>query len=354
MVHAGKWIAKHKKLILLAAVLLLIPSGLGYISTRVNYDLLSYLPSSLDTVKGQNIMVDDFGMGAFSMIVVEDMPLKDVAAMKEELEQVDHVKGVLWYDSIMDLSVPVEMLPETVRDAFFRGDATMMIALFDDSTSSDASMKAVEDLRKIVRKNCFVSGMTSVILDVRDLAMREMPVYVVIAAGLSLVVLMLAMESSLVPVLFLLSIGFAVVYNLGTNIFMGQISYVTQALAAVLQLGVTMDYSIFLLHSYQRFKKENEGDNDTAMACAIAATFKSVVGSSVTTIAGFVALCFMTFTLGLDMGIVMAKGVVIGVIVCVTVLPSMLPALSRLLQRSAAPISSRLWSIERIAVLKLR
>ena len=184
MVHAGKWIAKHKKLILLAAVLLLIPSGLGYISTRVNYDLLSYLPSSLDTVKGQNIMVDDFGMGAFSMIVVEDMPLKDVAAMKEELEQVDHVKGVLWYDSIMDLSVPVEMLPETVRDAFFRGDATMMIALFDDSTSSDASMKAVEDLRKIVRKNCFVSGMTSVILDVRDLAMREMPVYVVIAAGL--------------------------------------------------------------------------------------------------------------------------------------------------------------------------
>ena len=341
MVHAGKWIAKHKKLILLAAVLLLIPSGLGYISTRVNYDLLSYLPSSLDTVKGQNIMVDDFGMGAFSMIVVEDMPLKDVAAMKEELEQVDHVKGVLWYDSVMDLSVPVEMLPETVRDAFFRGDATMMIALFDDSTSSDASMKAVEDLRKIVRKNCFVSGMTSVILDVRDLAMREMPVYVVIAAGLSLVVLMLAMESSLVPVLFLLSIGFAVVYNLGTNIFMGQISYVTQALAAVLQLGVTMDYSIFLLHSYQRFKKENEGDNDTAMACAIAATFKSVVGSSVTTIAGFVALCFMTFTLGLDMGIVMAKGVVIGVIVCVTVLPSMVllsdKAIEKTTHRSILP-----------------
>lgn len=341
MVHAGKWIAKHKKLILLAAVLLLIPSGLGYISTRVNYDLLSYLPSSLDTVKGQNIMVDDFGMGAFSMIVVEDMPLKDVAAMKEELEQVDHVKGVLWYDSIMDLSVPVEMLPETVRDAFFRGDATMMIALFDDSTSSDASMKAVEDLRKIVRKNCFVSGMTSVILDVRDLAMREMPVYVVIAAGLSLVVLMLAMESSLVPVLFLLSIGFAVVYNLGTNIFMGQISYVTQALAAVLQLGVTMDYSIFLLHSYQRFKKENEGDNDTAMALAIAATFKSVVGSSVTTIAGFVALCFMTFTLGMDMGIVMAKGVVIGVIVCVTVLPSMVllcdKAIEKTTHRSILP-----------------
>ena len=341
MVHAGKWIAKHKKLILLAAVLLLIPSGLGYISTRVNYDLLSYLPSSLDTVKGQNIMVDDFGMGAFSMIVVEDMPLKDVAAMKEELEQVDHVKGVLWYDSIMDLSVPVEMLPENIRDAFFRGDATMMIALFDDSTSSDASMKAVEDLRKIVRKNCFVSGMTSVILDVRDLAMREMPVYVVIAAGLSLVVLMLAMESSLVPVLFLLSIGFAVVYNLGTNIFMGQISYVTQALAAVLQLGVTMDYSIFLLHSYQRFKKENEGDNDTAMACAIAATFKSVVGSSVTTIAGFVALCFMTFTLGLDMGIVMAKGVVIGVIVCVTVLPSMVllsdKAIEKTTHRSILP-----------------
>ena len=334
MIQTGKWIAKHKKLILLISVLLLIPSAFGYVSTRVNYDLLSYLPTSLDTVKGQNIMVDDFGMGAFSMIVVEDMPLKDVAAMKEDLEKVDHVKSVLWYDSIMDLSVPVEMLPERIREAFFQGDATMMIALFDDSTSSDASMKAVEDLRKIVKKDCFVSGMTSVILDVRDLAMQEMPIYVVIAALLSLVVLTLAMESTLVPVLFLLSIGFAVVYNLGTNFLMGQISYVTQALAAVLQLGVTMDYSIFLLHSYQRFKKEMEGDNDTAMAYAIAATFKSVVGSSVTTIAGFVALCFMTFTLGLDMGIVMAKGVVIGVIVCITVLPAMVLLFDKAIEKT--------------------
>ncbi len=323
MIKVGKWIAKHKILILITALILLVPSLIGIAVTRVNYDLLSYLPQSLDTVKGQNVLVDEFGMGAYTMIVIEDMDMKDVAKVKEKVEQVDHVTSVLWYDSLMDLSVPVDMLPEEVRKVFFRGNATMMIALLDDSTSSDASMDAIAEIRSLLNKQCFASGMTSVILDVKNLAQQEMPIYVGIAAGLSLVVLLLAMDSFLVPVLFLLSIGIAVLYNLGSNIFLGQISYVTQALAAVLQLGVTMDYSIFLLNSYEDYKVKYPGDKERAMGHAIAATFKSVVGSSITTVAGFIALCFMTFTLGMDMGVVMAKGVVIGVIACITILPSL-------------------------------
>lgn len=334
MIKAGKWIAKHKKFIIFLGILLLIPSVMGVIGTRVNYDILSYLPDTLETVKGQDIMVDEFGMGAFSMVVVEDMELKDVAALKEDIEGVDHVKDVLWYDSVMDLSVPVEMLPNDLKEAFFKGDATMMIALFDNTTSSDEAMEAVSQMRKITSEKCFISGMTGVVTDIKNISLKEMPVYVVIAAVLSLLVLCLAMDSLVVPVLFLVSIGVAILYNLGSNIFLGEISYITKALTAVLQLGVTMDYSIFLLNCYEENKKRFPGDNERAMAHAISNTFKSVVGSSVTTVAGFIALCFMTFTLGRDIGIVMSKGVIIGVICCVTLLPSMILVCDKAIEKT--------------------
>ena len=334
MIKTGKWIAKHKKLILFIGLLLIIPSCMGMAATRINYDILSYLPDNLETVKGQDILVDEFGMGAFSMVVVEDMELKDAAALKDEIEAVDHVKDVLWYDDIMDLSVPVEMLPKDLREAFFKGDATMMIALFDNTTSSDESMEALTELRKITANRCFLSGMTGIIADIKSLAIKEMPAYVVIAAGLSLVVLILAMDSLVVPVLFLLSIGMAVLYNLGSNVFLGEISYITKALTAVLQLGVTMDYSIFLVNCYEENKGRFPGEKERAMAHAISNTFKSVVGSSVTTVAGFIALCFMSFTLGKDMGIVMAKGVVIGVLCCVTLLPSMILIFDKAIEKT--------------------
>ncbi|WP_373214731.1 RND family transporter [Blautia obeum] len=323
MIKFGKWIAKHKVLIVIISMLLLIPSFLGMAATRVNYDILSYLPDSLETVEGQDIMVDEFGMGAFSMVVVEDMELKDVAKLKEKFQDVEHVKDVLWYDSVADLSIPVSMIPAKFKDGFFNGDATMMIALFDDTTSSDAAMEAVTDMRKIANEQCFISGMSGVVTDIKNIALQEMPIYVVIAACLSLLVLLLAMDSLVIPVLFLISVGLAVVYNLGSNIFLGEVCYITKSLTAVLQLGVTMDYSIFLLNSFEAYKKKYDA-KDRAMAHAIADTFKSVAGSSVTTIAGFLALCVMTFALGRDMGIVMAKGVVIGVICCVTVLPAMI------------------------------
>lgn len=323
MKKIGKAIAKGRFLIFILALALLVPSAIGYLNTRVNYDILSYLPESLETVSGQDIMVDEFGMGAFSMVIVEGMDNKDAAALETDLETVNHVKEVLWYDDMLDLSVPVSMIPDSIRDAFFQGDATMMIALFDNTTSADETMEAITDMRKMVGKDCFISGMSGVVTDIKNLALQEMPVYVVIASLLSLLVLLLTTDSFVLPFIFLSSIGFAVVYNMGTNIFLGQISYITQALVAVLQLGVTMDYSIFLLHSYEEAKPNYENRND-AMAEAIANTFISVAGSSVTTVAGFAALIFMTFELGRDLGIVMIKGVVIGVICCVTVLPSMI------------------------------
>ena len=323
MKKIGKAIAKGRYLIFILALALLVPSAIGYLNTRVNYDILSYLPESLETVSGQDIMVDEFGMGAFSMVIVEGMDNKDAAALEADLETINHVKEVLWYDDMLDLSVPVSMIPDSIRDAFFQGDATMMIALFDNTTSADETMEAITDMRKMVGKDCFISGMSGVVTDIKNLALQEMPVYVVIASLLSLLVLLLTTDSFVLPFIFLSSIGFAVVYNMGTNIFLGQISYITQALVAVLQLGVTMDYSIFLLHSYEEAKPNYENRND-AMAEAIANTFISVAGSSVTTVAGFAALIFMTFELGRDLGIVMIKGVVIGVICCVTVLPSMI------------------------------
>ena len=333
MIKVGKWIAKHKVLIVLISMILLIPSVIGMAATRVNYDILSYLPDTLETIKGQDIMVDEYGMGAFSMVVVEDMDLKDVAALKEKFQDVEHVKDVLWYDSVADLSIPVSMIPDKFKDAFFNGDATMMIALFDNTTSSDAAMEAVTDMRKIANEQCFISGMSGVVTDIKNIALEEMPIYVVIAAGLSLLVLLLAMDSLVVPILFLLSVGLAVLYNLGSNIFLGQVCYITKSLTAVLQLGVTMDYSIFLLNSFEAYKKKYD-EKERAMAHAIADTFKSVAGSSVTTIAGFLALCVMTFALGRDMGIVMAKGVVIGVVCCVTVLPAMILVFDKAIEKT--------------------
>ena len=254
MVKVGKWIAKQRVLILLIGFLLIIPSIIGMAKTRVNYDLLSYLPEHLETVKGQDILVDEYGMGAFSMVVVEDTDLKDVQKLEEKFEKVDHVKDVLWYDDVADISLPVEMIPKDLRESFFEGDATMMLVLFDDTTSSDAAMNAVTELRSIASKQCFIAGMTGVVTDIKNVAMQELPIYVVIAAVLSLIVLELTSGSFVVPFLFLLSIGLAILYNLGSNIFLGETSYITKALTAVLQLGVTMDYSIFLLNSYEENK----------------------------------------------------------------------------------------------------
>ena len=324
VIKFGKWLTRHKAVVLIIAFLLLIPATIGYVSTRINYDLLSYLPNSLETVSGQDTMVDEFGMGAFSMIVVEDMEKKDIVALKEKLKKVNHVEDVIWYDDAMDITVPTEMLPDKLREGLFNGNATMMIALFDNTTSADSTMDAITEMRGIVKKQAFISGMSGVVTDIKNLAMAEMPIYVVVAAVLSLLILLLTMDSLVTPFIFLLGIGMAIVYNMGTNMVFGEISYITQALTAILQLGVTMDYSIFLLESYEANKVRYDGDKNRARAHAISNTFTSVTSSSITTIAGFAALCFMTFKLGMDLGLVMAKGVIIGVIVCLTVLPALI------------------------------
>ena len=326
MIRFGKWVVKHRSLILIIGILLLIPSAFGYFHTRVNYDILNYLPDEIDTMKGQEIMVDEFGTGAFSMCVVEGMSDKDISKMRKEMCKVDGVKDVLWYDSFLDLSVPVEMLPDSIKDVFINKDAdsTILFVLYPNSISADETMDAIESLRKVMNKQCYLSGMSAVVTDTKNLSNKETPIYVLIAVILSTIVLALAMDSAIIPVFFLLSIGMAIVYNLGTNVIKGEISYVTQALAAVLQLGVTMDYSIFLWHSYEEKQQVYPGEKGRAMAHAISNTISSVVGSSITTVAGFIALCFMSFTLGMDLGVVMAKGVVFGVICCVTVLPSMI------------------------------
>ena len=334
MIKVGQWIARHRIFILLVSILLLIPSVIGMNMTKVNYDLLSYLPEDLETVKGQDILVDDFDMGAFSMVIVQGMDMKDVQKLEEKFEDIDHVKDVLWYDDVMDIDVPIEMLPEEGRNAFFKEDATMMLVLLDDTSSSDAAVNAVKEMRKAANEQCFISGMTSMLEDVQELSEEEVNIYVGIAVLLSFIVLLLTTDSFLVPVLFLLSIGMAILYNLGTNVFLGEISYVTKALAAVLQLGVTMDYSIFLLNSYEEEKRNYPTDRYKAMGYAIANTFKSVTGSSVTTVAGFIALCFMSFTLGMDMGIVMAKGVILGVIACITILPAFVLVFDKPIQKT--------------------
>lgn len=319
----GRKVVQFRIPILILSLVLLIPSLLGYVNTRVNYDILSYLPEDIETMVGQDILVDEFGTGAFSMFVVEGMEPKDVVRLKQEIEQIGHVEKVIWYDTVMDISVPMEMMPDEIYEAFNSGDATMMAIIFDETTSADGTMEAIENIRKVADKNCFLSGMSAVVTDTKNLSEREAPIYVCIAVLLSCLVLSLTMDSFLIPFLFLLSIGMAILYNLGSNVFMGEISYITKALSAVLQLGVTMDYSIFLWHSYQE-NRQGAADKKEAMAKAIGETITSVVSSSMTTVAGFIALCFMSFTLGMDLGVVMAKGVVFGVITCVTVLPSMI------------------------------
>lgn len=336
MIKFGKAVVKLRVPILILSLLLLIPSAIGYFNTRVNYDILTYLPEDIETMKGQDILLDEFGTGAFSFLVVEGMDAKDIAEMREEISQVDHVKDCIWYDSFADISVPMEVLPDEVYDFFNNDDAdsTLMMVLYDSSMSSDETMNAIEEMRDVVDGKCFVSGMSAVVTDTKNLSNKEVPIYVIIAVVLAVIILSLTMDSAIIPVFFLLSIGMAIIYNLGSNVIQGEISYVTQALAAVLQLGVTMDYSIFLWHSYEEQQERFQGDKKRAMAHAISGTITSVVGSSITTVAGFIALCFMSFTLGMDLGITMAKGVVIGVICCVTVLPSMILVFDKAIEKT--------------------
>lgn len=334
MVKVGKKIVKFRVPILILSIILLIPAVWGYVNTRINYDVLTYLPEDIETMQGQEIMTNDFGIGAFSMLMVDGMEDKEIVKLKEKVEKVDGVENVLWYDSLADISVPQSVLPSKLYDEYNTEDGTMMAVFFKDGTSSDETMKAITEIRKITGEQCFLSGMSAIVEDTKELAEKETPLYVLIAVALSALVLAITMESIFVPVLFLLSIGIAIVYNLGTNVFFGEISYITKALAAVLQLGVTMDYSIFLMHSYQEQQVCYNGDKERAMAHAISQTFSSVIGSSVTTVAGFIALCFMSFTLGKDIGIVMAKGVIFGVLVCVTVLPSMILCCDKLIEKT--------------------
>ena len=336
MIKFGKAVVKLRIPILILSFLLLIPSAIGYFNTRVNYDILTYLPKDIETMKGQDILLDEFGTGAFSFCVVEGMEPKDISAMREEMAQVDHVKDVIWYDSILDVSIPMEMLPDDLYEFFNNKDAdsTLMVVLYDTSMSADETMEAIETIRGLVKDQCFISGMSAVVTDTKNLSAQEVPIYVLIAVILAVVVLSLTMDSAIMPLFFLLSIGMAIVYNLGSNVFKGEISYVTQALAAVLQLGVTMDYSIFLWHSYEEQQERFNGDKKRAMAHAISGTITSVVGSSITTVAGFIALCFMSFTLGMDLGVVMAKGVIFGVICCVTVLPSMILVFDKVIEKT--------------------
>lgn len=334
MVKVGKKIVKFRVPILILSIILLIPAVWGYVNTRINYDVLTYLPEDIETMQGQEIMTNDFGIGAFSMLMVDGMEDKEIVKLKEKVEKVDGVENVLWYDSLADISVPQSVLPSKLYDEYNTEDGTMMAVFFKDGTSSDETMKAITEIRKITGEQCFLSGMSAIVEDTKELAEKETPLYVLIAVALSALVLAITMESIFVPVLFLLSIGIAIVYNLGTNVFFGEISYITKALAAVLQLGVTMDYSIFLMHSYQEQQVRYNGDKERAMAHAISQTFSSVIGSSVTTVAGFIALCFMSFTLGKDIGIVMAKGVIFGVLICVTVLPSMILCCDKLIEKT--------------------
>lgn len=324
MVAFGKKVVKFRIPILIISILLLIPAGLGYVNTRVNYDVLTYLPEDIETMQGQDILVKDFGTGAFSMFIVDGMEDKEVSALKAKIENVEHVQKVLWYDSLADISMPKSMIPKDVYEVFNSDTGTMMAIFFDEGTSSDGTMEAIGEIRKLAGKQCFLSGMSAIVTDTKNLAEKETPLYVLIAVVLAVIVLGLTMDSYFIPLLFMLSIGMAIVYNLGSNYFFGEISYITKALAAVLQLGVTLDYSIFLMHSYEEQQVRYNGDKERAMAHAISQTFSSVIVSSVTTVAGFIALCFMTFTLGMDIGVVMVKGVILGVIACVTILPSMI------------------------------
>ena len=330
----SQFVVKARYAILIIAVLLLIPSAIGYFNTRVNYDLLYYLPDGIDTMTGQDILMDEFNSGAFGIVMVDKMSDSDVSSLKEKMEKVDHVSKVLWYDSFVDLGMPKSMLPSEVYDAFNKDTSTIMLVIFDDTSSGDGTMKAINEIRKVTKHQCLISGISAIVTDTKDLAEQETPIYVCVAVVISIILLSLLMDSFMIPVFFLLSIGMAIVYNLGSNFVMGEISYITKALAAVLQLGVTMDYSIFLWHSFEEHMEKTNGDKYEAMADAIRTTISSVVGSSITTVAGFIALCFMSFTLGLDLGVVMAKGVVLGVISCVTILPAFILVFHKAIEKT--------------------
>ena len=350
MYRLGLWIAKHRIAVLIFAVILLIPAVLGYLMLHVNYDILYYLPDDIETMQGQQILLDDFGKGAYAMFVAEDMPDSQVAALKAEIEQVDHVADVIWYDSVMDISVPAEILPEKLYNAFHTDNATLMAIFFDTGSSSDETMDAIDTIRNIAGEKCFLSSISAIVTDTKHLVEQELFWYVLIAVVCSAVVLAATMDSWMAPVLFLLNIGMAIVYNLGTNFIQGEISFITMSLAAVLQLAVTMDYSIFLWNAYREQRGYTE-DREDAMAKAIVQTASSVSGSSLTTIAGFIALCFMSFTLGMDMGIVMAKGVVFGVITCIAVLPAMILAFDKAIQKTShKPLTIRGEGISRFVV----
>ena len=332
----GKVVVKLRIPILVLSFLLLIPSVLGYFNTRVNYDILYYLPSDIDTMQGQDILLDDFGKGAYAMVVVDGMNKSNVSKLVKKVEGVDHVASVISYSGIVGDDVPSEILPDKFRSYFENENsgATLFAIFFDDTTSSDDTMKAIQEVRDVTDNQCYIAGMSAVVTDTKTMAEKETPLYVLVAVVLVCIVLAIFMDSFLVPVFFMLSIGMAIVYNLGSNYFLGEVSYITKALAAVLQLGVTLDYSIFLWHSYKEAKEETPDDHHEAMAVAIGNTLTSVVGSSITTVAGFIALCFMSFTLGLDLGVVMAKGVVLGVIGCVTILPSLILTFDRSLEKT--------------------
>lgn len=334
MIKLSKAIVKHRSLILIIAAVLIIPSVIGMAGTRINYDMLSYLPDDIETIEGQDILLKDFGKGAFSFVIVDGMEDKDISKLRGKLEKIDNVDSVIWYDSLMDISVPKEVLPDEIYNAFNSGDSTVMAVFFKTSTSADETMQAIKEIRKTAGKSCFVTGMSAVVTDLKDLCEHEEPIYVGLAVLLCCAAMMLFMDNWIVPFVFLLSIGSAIILNLGTNYFLGEISYITKALAAVLQLAVTMDYSIFLWHSYEEQKTRYSGDKQRAMAHAIKATISSVFGSSVTTIAGFIALCFMSYTLGLDLGVVMAKGVLLGLIGCITTLPALILVFDKLLEKT--------------------
>ena len=335
MKNISRAIVKLRFIILIASLALMIPCLGGMVATRVNYDILSYLPGEIETMQGQDILMDQFGTGAYSLFVVEGMADKDIAKLKSDIEGVNHVKKVIWYDTFMDYTIPKEMLPDSITEALGTGDAQMMFIIFDDTTSGDGTMDAITQIRKIADERCFLSGMAAIVLDTKNLTEKETPIYVGMAVILAVIVLSLTMDSYLIPFFFLASIGIAIMFNMGTNIFLGEISFLTKSLSAVLQLGVTLDYSIFLWHSYQeQLEKVGEKNKNEAMADAISATFQSVLGSSITTIAGFVALCFMSFTIGLDLGVVMAKGVIFGVVSCVTVLPSMVLIFDNVIEKT--------------------
>ena len=341
----GKAVVKSRIAILIISAVLLVPSLLGMINTRVNYDMLNYLPDSLDTVKGQEYMLEDFGKGAFSFLIFQNANEKDIVKTEEKIKKIDHVATVLWFDDVADSKIPMQALPDEVYDAFNKGDSTLMAVFFDSSSSSDETMNAISEIRKVAGEQCLVSGISAMVTDLRELCEREETLYVAIAVVLAVIAMMVFLDNWIIPFVFLASIGAAILFNLGSNIFLGEISYITKALSAVLQLAVTMDYSIFLWHSYGE-QKQKCSDNKEAMAVAIKETVSSVLGSSITTVAGFIALCFMTFTLGRDLGIVMAKGVLLGVLCCVTVLPALIlvldKPLNKTMHRSLIPSTKKL------------